>query len=96
MWAPLDTLFSTDPKKSRKVKLYIALTVYIETLIAIGVVLNVSLLKNVKQKTKYSSAQAFKSLFNKNNNHYSCYPFNFVFAINDHFCYIFTHQRQTA
>ena len=65
MWALLDTLFSTDRKKTRKVKLYIALTVYIGTLIATGVVFNIALLKNVKQKTKNSSAQAFKSRLTK-------------------------------
>ena len=64
-WALLDTLFSTDPKITTKFKLYIALTVYIGMLIAIGVVFNVALLNNVKQKTKNSSAQAFKSRLTK-------------------------------
>ena len=65
MWALLDTLLSTDTKKMKKVKLYIALTVYIGILIAIGVVFNVALLKNVRQRTKHSSAQAFKSRLTK-------------------------------
>ena len=86
------TLLKTDLDKTQKVKLYIALSIYIIILIATGDALNVALLRKVKQKNKRIVCRTSTQIkFNENNSRHRCYPCNFVFTINNHFCHIGTH-----
>ena len=57
MWSVSDILLSNDRDKSKVKKLYIVLAVYVGTLIATGVAVNVVLLRNVKQKFKNLSVR---------------------------------------
>ena len=57
MWSVSDILLSNDPDKSKVKKLYIALTVYVGTLIVTGVAVNLALLRNVEQKFKNLSVR---------------------------------------
>ena len=57
MWSVSYILLSNDPDKSKVKKLYIFLAVYVGTLIATGVAVNVVLLRNVKQKFKNLSVR---------------------------------------
>ena len=52
MWATFDALLKKEKQLTKVAHFYIALSVYAGILLAVGVVLNVALLKNVKQKTQ--------------------------------------------
>ena len=64
-WTTMFTLLSTDLEKKNVPKKHIAFTVYIGTLIPVGVVLNVALLINVQQKTKSPVKEALNSSLTK-------------------------------
>ena len=57
MWAVIDAHLRAKLDIIKLAKTYIALSVYATTMLAIGIVFNVALLRNVKQKTQKSSVQ---------------------------------------
>ena len=57
MWGTLDALLKTETHVTKAAHFYIALSAYTGTILATGVVFNVALLRNVKQKTQHSSVQ---------------------------------------
>ena len=57
MWAAIDAHLRAKLDIIKLAKTYIALSVYATTMLAIGIVFNVALLRNVKQKTQKSSVQ---------------------------------------
>ena len=57
MWAAIDAHLRAKLDIIKLAKTYIALSVYATTMLAIAIVFNVALLRNVKQKTQTSSVQ---------------------------------------
>ena len=57
MWGTLDAQLKTETHVTKAAHFYIALSAYTGTILATGVVFNVALLRNVKQKTQHSSVQ---------------------------------------
>ena len=57
MWAAIDAHLRAKLDIIKLAKTYIALSIYATTMLAIGIVFNVALLRNVKQKTQKSSVQ---------------------------------------
>ena len=57
LWAAIDAHLRAKLDIIKLAKTYIALSIYATTMLAIGIVFNVALLRNVKQKTQKSSVQ---------------------------------------
>ena len=57
MWSTLDATLKTETHITKAAHLYIALSAYTGTILVTGVVCNVALLRNVKQKTQHSYVQ---------------------------------------
>ena len=57
MWGTLDAQLKTETQVTKAAHFYIALSAYIGTTLVTGIVFNVALLRNVKQKTQHSSLQ---------------------------------------
>ena len=57
MWGTLDAQLKTETQVTKAAHFYIALSAYTGTTLVTGIVFNVALLRNVKQKTQHSSLQ---------------------------------------
>ena len=57
MWGTLDAQHKTETQVTKAAHFYIALSAYTGTTLVTGIVFNVALLRNVKQKTQHSSLQ---------------------------------------
>ena len=55
MWALINVLYHTDQEKTTVAKVYISTSIYAGTILAIAVILNMSLLGNIKQRIQKST-----------------------------------------